>query len=129
MEVNFTFSMNAAGLHAVRITKSINTCVQLDKHSGCGHNLVTVLPRGRSELESGVLPQLGKPALQGGLVFPLTSVQLRVELAVSPYLPIGKYIFKETGKEREKKNRCPEIFSLYCPNSVYMHCTSILNLL
>jgi hypothetical protein len=72
-----------------------HTCIQLDKDSWFGDNLIAVLAAGWLEIESRVGAKLGKPALEGGLVLPLPMVDLLVELTATPDLTLLKDVLQE----------------------------------
>ena len=76
------------------------TCIELDEDGWLGDNLIAVLAAGWLKVESRVRAELGKPALEGGLMFPLTTVDLRVELTVTPDLTLLKDVLQETINNR-----------------------------
>ncbi len=72
-----------------------DTCIQFDEDGWLGDNLIAVLAAGWLGVESGVGAELGKPALEGGLVLPLPTVDLLVELTATPDLTLLKYVLQE----------------------------------
>ena len=85
------------------------TCIELDEDSWLGDNLIAVLAAGWLEVESGVGAELSKPALEGGLVFPLITVDLRVELTATSDLTLLKDVLQET-----IKNNCMIVHVCAC---------------
>lgn len=58
-----------------------------------------MLATGWLKVESRVGAELSKPALEGGLVFPLTTMDLLVELTATPDLTLLKNVLQETMKQ------------------------------